>query len=603
MKSRIFFIVLIFLFSLNILSYSDNTGVRRVGDLIIEYSGFTFNQIEEMKGRLGVFEPGRNYNLKFNGLGTGFVPPNEGQYLELLSSGKVITSVKSIYRDKAPANYDNSTSKYFPPIGNQAAEGSCTCWTYGYYMKTYQEAREQDWDLSGASWNWNSGLGINEPTPTTYHNKIFTPDFIYHQINKGIDSGSSGLDAIEFLDKFGCATWDKMPYSDSDHTTWPSKDAYRNAAKYKAYKPGTYFVYIDDTGIQSIKTLVSNNVLIGIAVDAGEYNNFDSNDLLTADTYNSSTTNHANTIVGYDDNYGPYSEGGGTKYGAFKVANSWGVGIYTWENVNDGFYWLSYEALKKLSYQWGLFYEDRNNYTPKYLAVVNMNHNSRKDCLFTITKNKTSTQIKFSERYYRGGQQPFPANDILFDITDLCGTYPRDTYTLTVYDLANNEFHTNSFGESGTATIGTVNKFWIEDYSLSGSDYDNGIPGRIYKSEDSPKNTVNSNNVNLRIFLKAKPKNEVITDTEPVKIEVYPNPITFTQDSKITFRKLKPNSVLKLYTLSGQLIFEYINESGISHLDWYLENQTGTKISAGIYIFYYWDEQGNEQTGKIGIKK
>ena len=50
-------------------------------------------------------------------------------------------------------------------------------------------------------------------------------------------------------------------------------------------------------------------------------------DLWTLNNYNPTSTNHANTIVGYDDNYGPYTESGNPNtYGAFKVANSWGVG-------------------------------------------------------------------------------------------------------------------------------------------------------------------------------------------------------------------------------------------------------------------------------------
>ncbi|MDD3627442.1 MAG: T9SS type A sorting domain-containing protein [bacterium] len=601
MKNGLLFLILSFLLIFNIVNHAENSGTRAMGNLTIEYAGFTPEQIQQMKESIGIFEFGKDYNIKFNGLGTGFSPPTEGQYLELLKTGKVVKSVKSLYRDKAPASYDNSTSKYFPPIGNQATEGSCTCWTYGYYMKTYQEAQEQNWDLSGASWLW--GGGNNEPTPSTYHDKIFTPDFIYHQINQGYDSGSSGLDAVEFLDKFGCCTWDKMPYSDIDHTTWPSTDAYRNAAKYKANKPGTYYVYLDDTGIQSIKTLISNNTLVGISVDAGEYNNFDSNDLLTADTYNSATTNHANTIVGYDDNYGPYTENSATHYGAFKVANSWGAGIYTWENVNDGYYWLSYEAVKELGYQWGIFYEDRNNYTPKYLARINMTHNSRKDCIRAVSRTNPSSQIKFDERYLRGGQQPYPSNDILLDITDICGSDPRDTYVFTVLDLAYNVFYPNSYGESGTATIGTVNKFWIEDYNIDGSDYDNGIPGKIYKSNDSPKSTVNSSEIKLYVYLKAKPGDNTGSDTEPVKIEYYPNPVSYSEDAKITFTKLKPNSVLKIYTLSGQLIYEYINESGDPNFEWKLQNELGKKLAAGIYLFYYKDEDGNEQTGKIGIKK
>ena len=42
----------------------------------------------------------------------------------------------------------------------------------------------------------------------------------------------------------------------------------------------------------------------------------------------------------------PITESGNPNtYGAFKVANSWGVG--GWEHVSDGFYYISYECMKQ----------------------------------------------------------------------------------------------------------------------------------------------------------------------------------------------------------------------------------------------------------------
>jgi len=56
------------------------------------------------------------------------------------------------------------------------------------------------------------------------------------------------------------------------------------------------------------------------------------------------------TIVGYDDNITYDLNGDGYiqdyEKGAFKLANSWGT---SYENGNDGYIWVMYDALNKIS--------------------------------------------------------------------------------------------------------------------------------------------------------------------------------------------------------------------------------------------------------------
>jgi len=126
-----------------------------------------------------------------------------------------------------PNSIDNSNTIFFPPIGNQGSKGSCVAFAFGYYIQSYLQAKEHNWDLSGASWQ---GGSTGEPA-AIYQNKIFSPDFIYNQINSGIDDGSSPYDAAELIVKIGTATWQDMPYDVSDPTSWPSQAAWENAAK------------------------------------------------------------------------------------------------------------------------------------------------------------------------------------------------------------------------------------------------------------------------------------------------------------------------------------------------------------------------------------
>ena len=175
--------------------------------------------LEFIKQEEGVFVEGETYNIIIDGHGTGLRPLTEEQLEDIRGEIRLIQSYE--YRAAAPVSSDNSSLPWFPPIGDQANEGSCVAWATGYYTKTFQEAREHGWDLSGATWT------AGAPT-VSYQDNIFSPEFIYHQGNGGTDDGMTYFDALHLLENIGCCTWVRMPYSDTDYTSWPDLPAWRD---------------------------------------------------------------------------------------------------------------------------------------------------------------------------------------------------------------------------------------------------------------------------------------------------------------------------------------------------------------------------------------
>mgnify|MGYP006298180991 CR=1 FL=1 len=197
----------------------------------------------------------------------------------------IVSNVKS-QGDGSINIVDHSQSKYFPPIGDQGREGSCVAWSIGYYIKSFYEANDQGWDLS-----------------TGDDSKIMSPEFVYHLINGGVDAGSYYTDATRMIENIGIASLDAMPYSDSDHTSWPTENAFREAADYRSglYEGYTGYRIIvrDSEDIEALKTIISNGYLVTVAIDANQYYNLTENGVWTTDNYSSPNLNHANTIVGY----------------------------------------------------------------------------------------------------------------------------------------------------------------------------------------------------------------------------------------------------------------------------------------------------------------
>ncbi len=434
----------------------------------------------KFKKSVGTYDQDKNYNKIINGHGSGLKPPTEEQWEKMKNQPILIDRIES-GTTVLPSSCDNSTTIWFPPIGNQGSKNSCVSWACGYYTKTFQEAREHNWDLSGCI--WESG----QPT-LSYQNKIFSPDFIYHQVNNGGNNSTFYADNINLLECIGCCTWDKMPCNPYSYITWPTESAWRQAPLYRS-QTGYGYTWVDtDTNIEYLKQLLVNGNLAIIAVDDDYfYSHLTSEDLWTLDNYPPSGTNHANTIVGYDDNFGPYAESGNSNtYGAFKVANSWGVG--GWEHIADGFYYISYECMKH-RIQLIYLYQNYIDYKPKMVAVFNINHNYRGENQIDFGIGDPSSldfHKSLNNFYVKGGNFPYPNNPIVVDITEFIPYMSGSAcqFFMQVYD-------------GGTSTIEIIESFSVEMYD----DYASGVPTKTYISAETPVSTIQNNTVYANIIV------------------------------------------------------------------------------------------------------
>ena len=266
-------------------------------DLSSNTGGLSKRLLEGMKETMGVYEEGRDYNEIINGYGTGLRPPSAEEWEEIANSWYEMKPFG--LQETLPVSLDHSSSVHFPPIGNQGSEGSCVAFSVGYYTATFYEARDRSWDLSGAQW-----VGGYYGAPTvSYQDRILSPDFIYHQINKGSASaGSAYQDAIKLISNTGVSSWKEMPYDPKDSKTWPSESAWREAPRYRSHTNVMRVLRVEnDQDIQTLKSYINAGYLVSISVDAYKYNYLTANDVWNSNNYTYPNTNHANTIVGYDD--------------------------------------------------------------------------------------------------------------------------------------------------------------------------------------------------------------------------------------------------------------------------------------------------------------
>jgi hypothetical protein len=239
---------------------------------------------------------------------------------------------RSLYGTFTSNSADLSTSVYFPPIGDQVSNGACTSWAFGYYAFGYMLAKQQDWRDTSAG-NPEHLVSVN-----FIFNKITSTTYF------GGDTGSSFNANTQFLLNWGAASMASVPYSYKDIKSWGNETAMDEAGNYKI--TGSTLIRYSSSTVQEIKNKINNYTPVVFAMNANVFQTYykDGGHVVSAYEYDFTTTNHAQTIIGYDDNVTDDNE-----FGAFKVANSWGEGF-----GEDGFYWITYDCIREIGLTtWG----------------------------------------------------------------------------------------------------------------------------------------------------------------------------------------------------------------------------------------------------------
>jgi C1A family cysteine protease len=363
-----------------------------------------------------------------------------------------------------PNKIDNSALPAFPPIADQGNFGYCGSFAVTYYQMTHMVALQKGWNTK------------NDPD----NSKKFSPKFTGNLTNGGVAISNM----FGALKNSGALLWKDFPYNaystdPKESYEWPTTSAlWRAAMNYKADKLG--YVAINDwsantpslltpisnekdSDLDTIKSLLVDGYILTFTSNPGAWQyqllkdnttSLDDDGLANQKACFMSrglNDGHVMTIVGYNDavwcdiNFNNIIDRG--EKGAFKVANSWGS---NWADGNDGFIWIMYDALNKISsapenpnlpifinpsdrdsaisnnrFYWLTV---KNNYTPKLIAEFTINHNKKSTLDFSIGfSNSSDTNLSMPiQRFYGlGGDYSFdgtnnPSCDATIDI-DLTG--------------------------------------------------------------------------------------------------------------------------------------------------------------------------------------
>ena len=452
--------------------------------------------IQETKNNINLGGNKEDFNTLYEGHGTGLAPPSEEE-LNALVGKKWIKNLASKPTDSPPgASYDLSLQNFFPEVGNQQSQGSCSAWAITYYAFGYLEAKDHGWNAS-------EGEAMHLMSPAWTFNKVSTSNY-----------GSWMTTNAQIMVDWGCATFATMPYDDTDYYSWGDESAWREAPQ---HRPLDYYLIDFDednpnTTIDVIKNLILSETPITFAMHAGEFGpSFsDGNYIMSSTEYDSTSLNHAQTIVGFNDTISDDGD-----IGAFRVVNSWGTSF-----GDDGYYWITYDCLKEIGLVLGDFYihlcvvTDRLDYQPSLVATWEFDPApTRMNNIITLGIGDYNNPLEYKTPWYQADYSySFPT----FMTVDM------SEYNL-YYELDNNLWFYLAVGSSSTS--GSISSFRIERFS-------NGILEEITnESRDIPQsnpgyvlNTFMDLDHDLKVILEA-PSRPVINSIYTINTTIINNGI------------------------------------------------------------------------------
>lgn len=248
-----------------------------------------------------------------------------------------------------PASVD--LSPRMPPVGDQNIQFSCVAWATSYAAYGYANNQSTNCNYFDANGAQNGDC-------------LFSPSFIYNQINGGQNRGTRYEDAFSVMKNQGNATLNSMPYIPNNWQTQPNFQTRQIAANFKIDSYWQLGVTGGDMFLET-KAYLAQGVPVVVSAKVDDYfkpRSYYPNPYVWSNWSGQvNDMSHAIVIVGYDDHTA-----------RFKFINSWGTRWGT-----QGYGYISYDMYRggAVSQAWIIKTKNSSINSPVVLARESKNIN------------------------------------------------------------------------------------------------------------------------------------------------------------------------------------------------------------------------------------
>lgn len=481
--------------------------------------------------------------------GLGAIEPTDEEIEELRANSVDMMADTS---STAPLAKKVDLSKNFPEPHNQGKEGACVGFAISY-AKSYQENKEHGWGISS-------------------DNTMFSPSFIYNQLNGGKDKGINIIRGMNFVSEHGVCSWSDMPYIVGDIFTQPNAYQKERASNFKASECRI----LETTYDVKAKLASGTPVIIGVSV----YEDMDdlNKDNKIYDEYDVNANprgHHAICLVGYDDSLK-----------AFKFINSWGESY----GIN-GYGYISYKLFEdsNVGGKIGYYFDDLTQHYKYNLGTVkakekittytNVSLSSAKS---TLAKNESVNIISYTAA--SNGNPPVFYTNKGYITSKIDKVEPASKYTVKY----------NSNGGSGTmsdtmVTYGIPTKLRENAFKKTGYIFNGWYAFRQSDNKWLYKNSVTgndkwfkegteTNNYYKKLYLdNATVSKSTLVNNDVVDFYAQWVPITFTIKFNANGGTGKMSNMTVTYGVGTKLAENKFTKPGCSFKGWYVYRKSDNK--------------------------
>lgn len=179
-------------------------------------------------------------------------------------------------------------------------------------------------------------------------------------------------------------------------------------------------------------------------------------------------------------------------------------------------------------------------------------------------------------------------------------SYPDGPLSEVITDIAVDRFNNKWIGTRGGLSVLSGNGEWIHFNKENSPLVDNNIAS-IACDDSTGEIYVGTYDQGISVL-----RHSIAQNNPAARVHVFPNPFVIGDHASLNFSSMPPQSGIKIFSVSGQLIRTIEVTSATQMVLWDGKDRNGRYVSSGVYLYHVYPSSGSSsrfapKTGKVAV--